>query len=982
MSKTMKKGIIAAAVALCLAISCVLMKAPEKLPAFAETDGGGFTEVTVPNGGFDSAERGALEGWEFYMHDGANFFYHSDKMSMRATEDGHDGNGLRFIRTDAAAGEFVASGPYVGVEPNTAYNLSFWLKSTGTGSFKAGVVQANGDAEVGGGVQWLKTVESANGGWEKYTVNFTTRMDAEKLRVRVSPDGAGEWTLDDVQIYKHVETPAYQKDFSMWYKGTGAYDWANPQYEMLAETDLSAESVDGDGASLLLADSMYYRIEFPKLPYNKTFTLSYDYKGGYAGSCWASIRMDNYGMDNEADRYYVGKFNAANELTEQAMSWVQESWRHETYSFRTTNNAGMNKDIAYLEIHQITYCEGATPYIIDNIQITDEDGMQYLPQGSFAQNAYLNGYTLKDGAIPVEQPDGSYVFFGGSAKTPSRSFVTMDISTLEKGKEYTISGEVRGGFNQGAVVYFIDRNGAVVADKEIANVWEWRAEWTAFSGKFTPDYDIISVFFDSGADGVGVYNSYIRNLQITDAEGNKFLKNQALNAAAYPDGENIYGKGSFEGDVNVAPANWKLAGGAALCGNAGGYVLQLNGAGRAESGEIAVKGDVVKISAENSGNAAITLLTDLGETVEEANGMYRLPAGTKTVKIVVSQESGYSVVDNVAMREAVAYAVSGEATLSLEDRVYINYYLDITACEGLSADGAVCAAVFWSAAENGEEIERLEMKLSEGRYKATGRGFAAKELGNTVFVQMVAEIGGAEYKTDVIEYGPKIYAQNKLADETSPSELKSLCLALLDYGAAAQAYFDYNVSAPANADVSEETRAAVNEWRGESWRTGKTYEREPFGGFSYAASLSLNLDEKVSLNGYVTAPNAEKAEMAVFAAKPDEAAIKERTGAEIVVMTETEGVFKGTSEKAFAAKELGDEVYIVFYVTTAEGKEETSAAVCYGPQIYAYNKLLSSDNAELKALCAAMVDYGAAAQKYFGYKTEDPANAAVSSLLK
>ena len=56
--------------------------------------------------------------------------------------------------------------------------------------------------------------------------------------------------------------------------------------------------------------------------------------------------------------------------------------------------------------------------------------------------------------------------------------------------------------------------------------------------------------------------------------------------------------------------------------------------------------------------------------------------------------------------------------------------------------------------------------------------------------------------------------------------------------------------------------------------------------------------------------------------------------------------------------------------------------MCYGPQIYAYNKLLSSDNAELKALCAAMVDYGAAAQKYFGYKTEDPANAAVSSLLK
>lgn len=970
MSKTMKKGIIAAAVALCLAISCVLMKAPEKLPAFAETDGGGFTEVTVPNGGFDSAERGALEGWEFYMHDGANFFYHSDKMSMRATEDGRDGNGLRFIRTDAAAGEFVASGPYVGVEPNTAYNLSFWLKSTGTGSFKAGVVQANGDAEVGGGVQWLKTVEGANGGWEKYTVNFTTRMDAEKLRVRVSPDGAGEWTLDDVQIYKHVEMPAYTTDVSQW-RNNGA----------LIESDITKDSHDNDGAALSLKEGSLNRIDFPKLPYGKTYTLSMWVKGGPQPGqwgCWAGVRIDNFGLNTDGDRYQAGSFNGDQLTNNLIEGGYGDTWTYREYKFRTTNSLGVNKDVQYLAFEGVKYSSAdVLPYIVDEIQITDEDGMQYLPQGSFAHRAYLKDYKLYTGATPVEQADGGYVLFGGNVHTDGRSYVSVDISQLDASKEYTLSMEARGGWEgeETLGVHFRTEEWTLT---QIISMIGYKDKWTAATYTFKPEHPEIQIYMNAGK----TYNTYIRNIRITDSDGREYLNYPTLNAAAYPDGENIYGKGSFEGDVNVAPANWKLAGGAALCGNAGGYVLQLNGAGRAESGEIAVKGDVVKISAENSGNAAITLLTDLGETVEEANGMYRLPAGTKTVKIVVSQESGYSVVDNVAMREAIAYAVSGEATLSLEDRVYINYYLDITVCEGLSADGAVCAAVFWSAAENGEEIERLEMKLSEGRYKATGRGFAAKELGNTVFVQMVAEIDGAEYKTDVIEYGPKIYAQNKLADETSPSELKSLCLALLDYGAAAQAYFDYNVSAPANADVSEETRAAVNEWRGESWRTGKTYEREPFGGFSYAASLSLNLDEKVSLNGYVTAPNAEKAEMAVFAAKPDEAAIKERTGAEIVVMTETEGVFKGTSEKAFAAKELGDEVYIVFYVTTAEGKEETSAAVCYGPQIYAYNKLLSSDNAELKALCAAMVDYGAAAQKYFGYKTEDPANAAVSSLLK
>lgn len=104
-----------------------------KTAVFAETDGGGFTEVTVPNGGFDSAERGALEGWEFYMHDGANFFYHSDKMSMRATEDGRDGNGLRFIRTDAAAGEFVASGPYVRRRAEYGVQSQFLAEKHGDG---------------------------------------------------------------------------------------------------------------------------------------------------------------------------------------------------------------------------------------------------------------------------------------------------------------------------------------------------------------------------------------------------------------------------------------------------------------------------------------------------------------------------------------------------------------------------------------------------------------------------------------------------------------------------------------------------------------------------------------------------------------------------------------------------------------------------------------------------------------------------------
>ena len=78
------------------------------------------------------------------------------------------------------------------------------------------------------------------------------------------------------------------------------------------------------------------------------------------------------------------------------------------------------------------------------------------------------------------------------------------------------------------------------------------------------------------------------------------------------------------------------------------------------------------------------------------------------------------------------------------------------------------------------------------------------------------------------------------------------------------------------------------------------------------------------------------------------------------------------------AKELGDEFHLRVYVKIAEDSYIYSKAITYGPQVYALNKLnaaTSEDNSEsLKKLVVSMLDYGAAAQLYFGYNTEDLAN--------
>jgi hypothetical protein len=47
----------------------------------------------------------------------------------------------------------------------------------------------------------------------------------------------------------------------------------------------------------------------------------------------------------------------------------------------------------------------------------------------------------------------------------------------------------------------------------------------------------------------------------------------------------------------------------------------------------------------------------------------------------------------------------------------------------------------------------------------------------------------------------------------------------------------------------------------------------------------------------------------------------------------------------------------------------------YSPKVYATNKLAQTDNENLKMLLVAMLNYGAAAQEFFGYKTDALMNA-------
>ncbi len=79
-----------------------------------------------------------------------------------------------------------------------------------------------------------------------------------------------------------------------------------------------------------------------------------------------------------------------------------------------------------------------------------------------------------------------------------------------------------------------------------------------------------------------------------------------------------------------------------------------------------------------------------------------------------------------------------------------------------------------------------------------------------------------------------------------------------------------------------------------------------------------------------------------------------------------------------AAKEIGDQVRATLYLDK-NGKTYHSPADEYSVKAYAMNRLEKSDDDSLKTLLVDMLNYGAEAQKYFSYHTEDLVNEGLTS---
>ena len=82
------------------------------------------------------------------------------------------------------------------------------------------------------------------------------------------------------------------------------------------------------------------------------------------------------------------------------------------------------------------------------------------------------------------------------------------------------------------------------------------------------------------------------------------------------------------------------------------------------------------------------------------------------------------------------------------------------------------------------------------------------------------------------------------------------------------------------------------------------------------------------------------------------------------------------------AKELGDTLYFKVYARLSNGTYIYSDLYNYSAEQYAYYMLEASSDSRLHNLLISMLNYGAEAQKYFGYKTYDLVNAGLTDTQK
>jgi len=321
-------------------------------------------------------------------------------------------------------------------------------------------------------------------------------------------------------------------------------------------------------------------------------------------------------------------------------------------------------------------------------------------------------------------------------------------------------------------------------------------------------------------------------------------------------------------------------------------------------------------------------------------------AGETIVKV---SYLNYSDEFSVMVKEQQELKFSG-ASLSLSSDISVKYEVK----EELFADGEYSNpyVVFQF---NDKEIKVSEYTVKDGKYIFTFADIAPKQINDTIYATLYAELDEQEYSSETREYSVATYCYNMLAKCVGNESYTSFCTLLVDmlnYGAAAQTYFNYNTEKLVTEGLTDELAAlgtqntpiledilvrdyVVTENASVAWK-----------------GAGLRLEEAVTIRFKIATESLDGLEMRIESESGGNWSIP---SSKFVV---TDGGYFVFFDSLKASK-MSEPVYATVY----KDDVAVSNTIRYSIESYACSMQDSTDEA-LRELLIAMMKYGNAANTY------------------
>ena len=315
------------------------------------------------------------------------------------------------------------------------------------------------------------------------------------------------------------------------------------------------------------------------------------------------------------------------------------------------------------------------------------------------------------------------------------------------------------------------------------------------------------------------------------------------------------------------------------------------------------------------------------------------------------------------------------ASLAFEGAIQYNIYFKGTDLEGIALTDF--GLVTWNNAIDGDIsnahaiIPGVTYNAAEDEYMAHSLGIPAKNLGDALYFKVYAQLADGSYiYSSLLGYSGKTYAENQLKNSTN-AYTKTLCVALLNYGAAAQEYFAYKPYSLMNSGLTDEQKALVKDYdvsmlaQLEAADTSKTVNFTATSNAVSAKSVGVAFEGAFVINYYFTPAQSVDGDLVMYwwdadaYAAASQLTVGNATGS--LVMTPGTEYLGSISD--IAAKEMDKAIYIAG-VYTSGGTTCCTGVLTYSLGRYFQNTAASGEST-MQSLAKAAAVYSYYAKEYF-----------------